>query len=99
MGKLRSIRWLLPMFGIIAFVTSSATQHQKNSSLIVSGKSVGPFVLGASRQAIESVFPLKKDSDKEDANTYSECGTFTEINWVNFSGDRPDWGNVLIYLP
>jgi len=98
MGKLASIRWLLPLIGIMTFATVSATQRQRNGSLIVSGRSVGPFALGASRSDIESVFPLKKDSDKEDANTYSECGTFTEINWVNFGGDRADWGNVYIYL-
>jgi hypothetical protein len=98
MGKLASTRWLLPMIGIMAFAASSSTQDQRSSSLIVSGKSVGPFILGASRPDIESVFPLKKDSDKEDANTYSECGTFTEINWLYFSGARADWGNVFIYL-
>jgi hypothetical protein len=98
MAKLATIGWLLPLIVFSTYEARAIAQTRINTSLVVPGKSVGPLALGASRGDIESVFPLKKDSDKEDSNTYSECGTFTQINWVNFSGDRAEWGNVFIYL-
>jgi hypothetical protein len=101
MRKLAIIAWLIPLMGFVAFAASTSTQSQTNNSLIDSGKSIGLLSLGMSRAEVESVFPLKKDSGEGntyDENTYSECGTFTEINWVNFSGDRAEWGNVFIYL-
>jgi hypothetical protein len=56
-------------------------------------RSIDPWSV---RADVEHVFPLKKDTDME--VTYSECGTYTEISWVDFRGRRTEWGNVFVYL-
>ena len=96
MRKLASLRWVLLLIGFSACAVSSSTQVQKDSSLIVSGKSVGPLSLGASRADVEAAFPFKKNMDQE--TTFSDCESITEINWVSISGKRTEAGNVFVYL-
>lgn len=93
---------IMPLLCLLAWMASGAARSQKspvatlpNTSLIIPGKSVGPLVLGASRDTVEQIFPFKTNMDQEDM--YPTCGSLTEINWLDFNGNTMS-GNVFIYL-
>src|SRR5215472_18322612 len=87
------------IIGLLACTLGATLQSHTDPALIVSGKRIGLLRLGASRTDADTLFPFKKnDQETTISHDWPGCGPITQINWVDFNGNRPQSGNVLIYL-